>query len=173
MYGYDIFGDGTFIYVTRQEFIKLVSQFANDSLSFANSYIVNHASGLADFGNEYYKSYEERIWRQHEKVTQEIEDYILVEQLDKLVKLIHRLSEMDDQIIAAYQETVTQNRRSKKPIRNLKREVYSYLYKKRLPPPPAVVQIAKDTSLLVPEMEEIRGSVHKRIEYLLSQENTI
>lgn len=164
---YDIYGDGTIIDVSNREFLLLLVQFVEACFSFAKSYIVNHSSGLADFGNEYFKSYEERIQNQFTVAIQGIEDNELSEQLARLIELINILSKTDNQIVAAYREIISQTRRSKKPIQDLKKEVYNYLYQRHLPPPVIVMQLAEETAVFVPVLEDIKIKLHIIIEQLL------
>jgi hypothetical protein len=168
---YDIHGDGTIIEVSNREFLLLLVQFVEICCSLAKSYIVNHASGLADFGNEFFKSYEQRIQKQFTVAIQGIEDEELREQLVRLIELINMLSRTDDQIMAAYREAILQTSKSKKPIQDLKKEVYNYLYQRHLPPPVIVIQIAKETTENVPALEDLKNTLHTKMEQLLSPGN--
>jgi len=168
---YDIYGDGTMIDVSNREFLLLLAQFVETCFSFAKSFIVNHSSGLADFGDEYFRSYEERIQKQFTGVMQGIEDKELSEQLARLIGLVGVLSKTDHQIVAAYRETISQTRKSKEPIQNLKKEVYNYLYQRHLPPPVIVIQLAEETAVIVPILEEIKSKLDKKIEQLMSSGN--
>jgi hypothetical protein len=74
---YDIYGDGTIIDVSYQDFLGFLAQFTEACVSLAKSYIVNHASGLADFNNEYFKSNVERVNKKYLIASEGIDDKAL------------------------------------------------------------------------------------------------
>lgn len=167
---YDLLMNGTKILdVTDRQFFQLLDTFVEACFNFAVTYLNNHNSGLADFNNKYYSSEEERTQKQFKAVMQEIDDKELNEQLTRLSELIRTLREKDEQITAAYREAILQTRRSKKPIQNLEREVYRYLYDKHLPAPASVKQFAQETALIRPALDDIRLKLHAKIEELKQQ----
>jgi hypothetical protein len=163
MVKYDIYGDGKIVELSEDEFYKFLVKFANICFSLAKSYIGDHSSGLADFANERYKSTLGRIQKQYEIGVQGVSDEELKQNLFGLVNLLYRLSQIDDQVIAAYREAILKERLSKNPDKNLDKLVYKYLYRKHLPPPVIVKQIAEDTKIFIPELEDLHKKVVSRI----------
>ena len=71
---YDIYGDGTVIEVSHRDFFILLTQFTEACFDLAQSYVVNHVSGLADFDHDEFKSNTERIQRQYKVAFNEVEE---------------------------------------------------------------------------------------------------
>ncbi|MHC1783586.1 MAG: hypothetical protein AB9891_12675 [Anaerolineaceae bacterium] len=166
MVKYDLYGNGTIADLSPEEFLDMLNIFINLCADSINSYIVNHVSGLGDFGENSDRFEVNSLMNQFQIAAPSIQDKELKELLEKLTKFLIRMIDDDDRIISAYEEVISHTKNSKKPIRNLQNEVRLYLFKKNFPYPPVVQQIGRETKDLISEIENLSAQAHSRINQL-------
>jgi hypothetical protein len=161
---FDVFGDGVVSEVSYKDFLILLSRLAETCSILSRSYIVNHASGLADFDNEYFILNKEKIQKQFLVASEEIEDKLLGEQINNLVALLDKLSKIDENIITAYRNAIIKKSKNINARIKLKNRVYRCLYQSHNPPPLMVIQFAQESAILLPELEILHNAILKRID---------
>ncbi len=167
---YDIFGNGTIIEVSDRDFLNLLTQWAENCYSLASSYIVNHVSCLADFNHVYFPESVQRVQQQYKVASEEIKDTLLRELTGSLDKLLKQLSGTDEKIIEAYKDAIFTISSKSKDDDNLKKMVYIYLHQKHHTPPTVVIQLAQESSTLIPKLEDLHQKIVINIEQLLTGE---
>jgi len=167
---YDIYGDGTIIEVSNPVFLRLLAQLTEICYRLAESYIGNHASGLADFDNEYFKDNSDRVRKQFTIASEGLKDELLSKELSDLIRLVNDLSDTDAAIIKAYLAEFGISGSEMRLKFSLKNRVAYHLYEKHRPPPGIVFQIAQESAKVVPVLKNLRQLILDRIEYLLTLE---
>ena len=167
---FDIYGDGTIIDVSYQEFLRFLAQLAETCFSLAKSYIVNHASGLADFDNEYFGPNMDRVHRQFLVASDGMEDELLREKMSVLIRLLEILSDTDAKITMAYRDELGEKESEVNHEPNLKKRIFTHIHSKHRSPPTLVIQLAQESGKMIPELEDLRQIILEKIEQLTTFE---
>lgn len=166
----DVYGDGTIIDVSRQDFLIFLAQFTEVCFNLAESYICNHASGLADFKNEYFSQNMDRIRRQYLVASEGIKDDLLRTKIGDLIRLLETLSETDTKIIMAYSDELLKKECEIKRESSLKKKVFTHLHQRHKLPPTLVILLAEESGKVIPELDELRQFILNKIQQLMTFE---